>query len=313
MALRQVMEMIDLLDSAKVTGRQVGELFTSRGWDGWEVETVKDTRGSTDFMTVTFSGTEGRQAGGVAPTLGIVGRLGGIGARPELLGMVSDADGAIVALATALKLIDMRSQGDQLKGDVIITTHISPWAPVPSGPQLAPVRMMESPVRVSELYKREVRPEMEAILSVDATKGNRVLNQRGFAISPTVKEGYLLPPSDDLLDIMQNVTGRMPRVLPLATQDITPALQLRHINSIMMPSTMTKSPVVGVATTAGVAVPGTATGANQPPDLEMCVRFCVEVAKGFGSGECRFYNAEEFEKIVALYGSMSRLQTYGNQ
>ena len=122
-----------------------------------------------------------------------------------------------------------------------------------------------------------------------------------------------MPPSDDLLDIMQNVTGRMPAVLPLATQDITPTQELRHINSIMMPSAMTKAPVVGVAITAGIAVAGIATGANQPLDLEMAVRFCIEVAKAFGRGECRFYDAKEFEKIVALYGSMSHLQTWGKE
>lgn len=313
MALKQVIEIIDLLDSAVVNGQQVGELFTSRGWSGWEVETIKSDKGSTDFILVTLPGSEGKRAGGDAPTIGITGRLGAMGARPEILGMVSDADGAIVALSSALKIIDMRRQNDLLRGDVIVTTHISPHAPLPKGPQMGPVRMMGSPVDGRELLKREARPEIEAILSIDATKANRIINHRGFAISPTVKEGYILRPSEDLLDIMQNVTGRMPAVFPLATQDITPTRELRHINSIMMPSAMTKAPVVGVAITAEVAVAGIATGANQPVDLEMAVRFCVEVAKAFGTGECRFYDAKEFEKIVALYGSMSHLQTYGKE
>lgn len=313
MALKQVIEVIDLLDSAKVTGHKVGELFTSRGWSEWEVETIESDRGSTDFITVTLPGTQGKRAGGNAPTLGINGRLGAIGGRPEILGMVSDADGAIVALSSALKLIDMRRQDDLLRGDVIVTTHISPRSPVPTGPQMGPVRMMGSPVDGKELLKREAHPEMEAVLSIDATKANRIINHRGFAISPTVKEGYILRPSEDLLDIMQNVTGRMPVVFPLATQDITPTRELRHINSIMMPSAMTKAPVVGVAITAEVAVAGIATGANQPLDLAMAVRFCIEVAKAFGSGVCRFYDAQEFEKIVALYGSMSHLQTFGKE
>jgi hypothetical protein len=41
------------------------------------------------------------------------------------------------------------------------------------------------------------------------------------------------------------------------------------------------------------------------------VRFCVEVAKGFGKGECAFYDAHEFERLVALYGPMTHLQTLG--
>lgn len=313
MPLKQVMEVIDLLDSARITGHKVGELLTARGCKGWEVETVKGARASTDFLTITLPGTDGRATRGNAPTLGIVGRLGGIGARPAIPGMVSDADGAIVALAVALKLIDMRAQGDPLKGDVVIGTHISPMAPPHTGRQLGPVRMMEAPVDQVELFKREVRSEMEAILSVDATKGNRVINQRGIAITPTVKEGYLLPPANDLLDILQNVTGAMPAVVPLTTQDIVGADELRHVNSIVMPSTITKAPVVGVATIAAVAVPGIATGANQPADLELAARFCIEVAKAYGRGECRFFVQEDFDRLVALYGPMNHLQTAGRK
>jgi hypothetical protein len=62
--------------------------------------------------------------------LGIIGRLGGIGARPAAIGLVSDANGAITAIACALKLADMSRAGDCLLGDVIIATHIRPIAPV---------------------------------------------------------------------------------------------------------------------------------------------------------------------------------------
>ncbi|MGO0916215.1 DUF1177 family protein, partial [Clostridioides difficile] len=40
-------------------------------------------------------GKNGKLKGGDAPTLGILGRLGGIGARPEVIGFVSDGDGAL--------------------------------------------------------------------------------------------------------------------------------------------------------------------------------------------------------------------------
>jgi hypothetical protein len=33
------------------------------------------------------------------------------------------------------------------------------------------------------------------------------------------------------------------------------------------------------------------------------------VAKLFGTGKCRFYDEEEFERIVKLYGVMTHLQT----
>ena len=170
---------------------------------------------------------------------------------------------------------------------------------------------MGSPVDGREIAKREAQIGADAVLSVDATKANRIINRRGFAISPTVKEGYILPPSDDLLSIMESVTGRPAVVLPLATQDILPTREVRHINSVMLPAAHTSAPVVGVALTAETLVHGVATGANQPLDLESATRFCIEVAKVFGQNLCRFYDPAEFEKLVALYGSMKHLQTAG--
>jgi hypothetical protein len=41
------------------------------------------------------------------------------------------------------------------------------------------------------------------------------------------------------------------------------------------------------------------------------VRFCLEVAKAFGQGTCRFFDGEEWARIQARYGSMKRLQTLG--
>src|SRR5207237_3882745 len=258
------MEVIDLLDSAQVNGGVVGDFLRARGWTDWTVEHIEGARGSTDFVTLSVPGSAGKRAGGQAPTLAVLGRLGSLGARPQVIGMVSDADGAIVALAAALKLISMRQQGDVLPGDVVIATHISPRALPPERPNAAGVRMMGAPVDGREIAMREARIEADAVLSIDATKANRLVNGRGFAISPTVKEGYILRVSDDLLDIMQQVTGRLPLVFPLATQDLAPNWELRHINSIMLPAARTPAPVVGVATTTETVVHGVSTGANQP-------------------------------------------------
>ena len=141
------------------------------------------------------------------------------------------------------------------------------------------------------MNKYEVDERMEAILAIDTTKGNRVINCKGFAISPTLKDGYILRVSEDLLDIMQIVTGTLPVVFPITTQDITPyGNEIYHLNSIMQPATATNAPVVGVAITTEVPVPGCATGANHTVDIEMAVRFVVEVAKAYGEGKCSFYD-----------------------
>jgi hypothetical protein len=153
---------------------------------------------------------------------------------------------------------------------------------------------------------------MDAVLSIDATKGNRVVNHRGFAITPTVREGYILPVAPDLIDVYERVSGRPAVVLPLSTYDITPyGNALYHVNSILQPAVATAAPVVGVATTAVTAVPGTATGANHVEDIDDVVRFCIEVAKGHGAGTVHLYDEGEFARAVALYGAMTHLQSGG--
>lgn len=309
MALKQVLEIYDLLDSAHVNGEQVVELFKQRGVDNVFFETVRGEIGSTDFVKIVIPGKSGKQKGGTAPTLGIIGRLGGIGARPEAIGFVSDGDGAAAALAAGLKLADMQSKGDVLAGDVIIATHICPDAPTQPH---EPVPFMGSPVDITTMNKYEVDPEMDAILSIDTTKGNRIINHKGIAISPTVKEGYILRVSEDLVTAVEMVTGQSAFVFPITTQDITPyGNDLYHLNSILQPAVSTSAPVVGVAITAAVPVPGCATGASHELDIELAARLGVEVAKMFGANHCQFYDREEFALIQRLYGSMSHLQTLG--
>lgn len=298
MCLKQVMETYELLDSAIVTGEAVATMLRERGVSDVTVETIEGPEATTDFIKAVIPGGEG-------PVLGIIGRLGGVGARPEAIGLVSDADGAIVAVASALKMADMARVGDAMPGPVIVATHICPSAPTLPH---KPVSFMNTPVDMELLLRREVDDRMEAILSIDTTKGNRIINYKGFAISPTLKEGYILRCSEDLLDLMEIVTGRPPRVFAITMQDITPmGNDIYHLNSIMQPGLLTDAPVVGLATTAETVVPGCASGASSIVDLEAAVRFCVEVAKAFGAGKCQFYDVEEARLIQTKYGSMSHL------
>ncbi|WP_079908548.1 DUF1177 domain-containing protein [Paenibacillus sp. 32352] len=309
MTLKQTLITLDVLDDGTVNGERVKQLFKDYPNVSVQVTVVKGEKGSTDFIKMVIPGTEGKSKGGNAPTFGIVGRLGGIGARPTRIGLVSDADGAVAAVASALKLAEMQTRGDSLKGDVIVTTHICPDAP--TRPH-EPVDFMDSPVDILTMNQHEIVPEMEAILSIDTTKGNRVINHKGIAISPTVKEGYILRISDDLLRIMEMTTGQLPVTFPVTTQDITPyGNDLYHINSILQPAVATDAPVVGVAITAQSIVPGCGTGASHEIDIATAVRFAVEVAKEVTNGTCEFYSKQEFARIQQLYGSMKILQTSG--
>lgn len=309
MSFKHVLEAYDLLDDASVTGERVCELWSSYGVEDVSSTTIEGDKGSTDFVRGIVRGARGCSSGGDAPTLGIVGRLGGLGARPERIGFVSDGDGALTAVASAAKLGEMHRRGDILPGDVVVTTHICPDAP--TRPH-HPVAFMDSPVGIAEMNDHEATDEMEAVLSVDTTKGNRIVNHLGIAITPTVKQGWVLRVSEDLLQVYADTLGILPVTLPITMQDITPyGNDVYHVNSIVQPAVATAAPVVGVAITAQSAIPGCGTGATNLPVVDAAVRFCIEVAKGFGAGTCTFYDPAEFDRLVSLYGEMTRLQTGG--
>jgi len=310
MLLNEVLDLFPLLDNPNASGKLVKELLINEGAENVEIFPVEGKKGHTDFISIKIVGSDGKTKGGSAPTLGIIGRLGGIGARPERIGFVSDGDGAIAALTAALKLIRSKRSGDNLVGDVIVRTHICPNAPVKPH---KPVPFMNSPVDMEVMNKHEVSNEMDAIISIDTTKGNNILNHKGIAISPTVKEGYILPVSSDLVNIMEQVSGQSCRILPLSTQDITPySNNLYHVNSILQPATATDIPVLGLAITANVPVAGCATGASHEVDIALAATYVIEVAKEFGNNNLEFYDKEEFLKLKAIYGSMKQLQTRGN-
>lgn len=310
MSLKYVMEMYEIMDDIHVTGEKVKLFLTSINESAQiEVQTIEGNKGKTDFIRIVVPGKNGATVGGDAPTLGIIGRLGGIGARPEMIGFVSDGDGALASMAAAAKLLDMSNKGDQLDGDVVLTTHICPNAPTQPHD---PVPFMDSPVDILTMNQYEVDQKMDAILSIDTTKGNQITNHRGFAITPTVKEGYILKVSEDLLHVYTQSVGKLPVTMPITTQDITPyGNDVYHINSILQPSVSTDKPVVGVAITTETAVAGCGTGASRITDVEEAVRFCIEVAKLYGQSKCNLYDEKEFNHLEELYGKMTHLQTLG--
>jgi hypothetical protein len=306
MTLQQTLEAFEALDSAHASGQRVADLLARYSSARVTVEEIVSDEGKTDFIKIVIPGSSGKSVGGSSPTLGIIGRLGGIGARPRRIGLVSDGDGAVTTVAAALKLAKMQAEGDPLPGDVIVTTHICPNAPTRPHD---PVEMMGSPVSSEKIGAVEVTLEMDAILSIDATKGNRILNHKGFALSPTVTEGWILRVSEDLLRIMETTTGRRALTFPITMQDITPyGNGVYHLNSILQPSVVADAPVVGVAICTETAVPGSATGASHEIDIAAAVRFAVEVAKEFGRGAAQFYDPQEFALLTRLYGSMRHLR-----
>ena len=112
MALKQAIEAYELLDQATINGERVAALLRGRGLQVTVTSGLTGEKGHTDFIRVLVPGSkQASKPMASAPTLGIIGQLGGIGARPTVIGLVSDADGAITALACALKLADMINGG----------------------------------------------------------------------------------------------------------------------------------------------------------------------------------------------------------
>ena len=114
MLIKQVIQVYDLLDRADASGKKVKEYMESLGAKDIILEKLhdEDDTKTTDYIRITIPGKNGKVMKGNSPTLGVLGRLGGIGARPEVVGYVSDGDGALAALAVAAKLLEMQLNGD---------------------------------------------------------------------------------------------------------------------------------------------------------------------------------------------------------
>jgi hypothetical protein len=309
MSFKQTVEIYELLDSAFVDGERVVEMFREHGIETARHQRLFGEKGWTDLVEVLIQGNKGKSLGGSAPTLNIAGSLGGIGGRPDLIGLVSDADGALVALASALKIADMRKNGDILDGDVLIRTTICTKAPTM---RHDPVTFMSSWVNFRELKKQIIDKNADGILITETTKGNKVINHNGFAISPTVKKGWILEVSPDAISVMERVTGRPVVVVPLSMKDLTPSDSgIDHLNGVGEVPEGVTAPAIGVSITTELPIAGSAQGASSIVSLEAAVRFCVEVAKDFGRGRFKFYNEEQFNKLVSMYGDMSIIQTNG--
>lgn len=152
MLLKQLMEVFDILDDSQASGEKMKNYLHEIAPD-CKVEVLKLTGPegkSTDVIRIYIPGKSGKMNGGTAPTLGIIGRLGGLGARPVMTGFVSDGDGALASLTAAAKLLDMQKKGDALEGDVIVATHICPDAPTQPH---EPVPFMGSPVEMLRTMK----------------------------------------------------------------------------------------------------------------------------------------------------------------
>ena len=304
--LREILDTIDLLDDIE---NGVSAFLDSLVPGDWEAtsDDYEGEKGRTEFVKILFPGINGRSAGGTAPTLGIIGSNGGIRLPTERPGLVSDADGCIVGLACAQRLARMASRGQRLQGDVLVSTHICQRAhPEPHDPY----PFVMSPLPSSEKHPRLVDERMDAILTPETCKGNKLVSPpAGFAVTQPVKEGYILRPHESILHLYEMTTGKMPVVFPLNMQDITPYESgVHHVCGMALPSVFSPAPVIGVPLAMEVPIMPAATGTQQPSALEAAGRFCLEVAGGLGRGSCQFYYESDYQGFIEAYGPIRSWQ-----
>ena len=303
--LKHVIEVIEAIDRASIGDRDIESLIPKCDYTNLEIEKiVKDGR-TIHVVRYIYRGPRSGRA------IAVIGRLGGVGARPRIVGLVSDADGAIVALALARKISYMCMYGDHLPGEVYIATSISTHSIVRDE---KPAPMISPPIDLYSLIEKELafKGDPEAYISVDATKANKIIKVEHFAVTPVVVRGWIIPPSEDLLDLYTAVTGRDPAVVPITMQDIVPyTTRVKHINSILQAWLYTDKPVVGVATTSPKLVPGSATGVTNAVGLDMASRYILEVVKGFNSGDIELYSRDDLDELVRVHGEVKHIFARG--
>jgi hypothetical protein len=304
--LREVLDTIDLLDDIN---HGVESFLASLAPGDWTASTdeYSGEKGRTEFIKLLFPGTHGRVSGGDAKTLGIIGSNGGIRLPTERPGLVSDADGCLVGLACAQRLARMAARGQRLMGDVMVSTHICQRAhPEPHDPY----PFVMSPLPSSEKHPRLVDECMEAILTPETCKGNKLVSPvAGFAVTQPVKEGYILRPHESVLHLYEMTTGKSPVVFPLTMQDITPYESgVHHVCGMALPSVFSRAPVIGVPLAMEVPIMPAATGTQQPMVLETAGRFCLEVAGAFGRGDCHFYYDSDYQGFMDAYAGVQGWQ-----
>ena len=299
--LRETLDVLDFLDDARNAADPFAALLPD-GDHSIEITPFESDLGRTDFIKILFPGSAGKSGGGSAPTTGIIGSNGGLRLPGDYPGLASDADGCIVGLACALRLARMRQRDQLLTGDVLVSTHICQQAhPAPHDP----FPFVMSPLPSSEKHPRLVDARMDAILTPETCKGNKMVSHLGFAMTPPVREGFILRAHESMLHIMEMVTGKAPVMFPITMQDVTPyELGVHHICGMVLPSIFSTAPVVGVPLVTEIQTHPSATGVQQPMVLESAGRFCIEVATAFGNCDCQFYYQGDFDGMVETFGAM---------
>lgn len=106
--MKQVIDTIELLSSAHITGEAVAQALRAAGDCEVEVTPLERDGAATEFLSIVIPGADPPRRNWASSAAWAAS------ARPAVTGLVSDSDGAVVAIAAALKIMAMARQGDVL-------------------------------------------------------------------------------------------------------------------------------------------------------------------------------------------------------
>jgi len=290
MMLKSLIDAIEILET-KDPLRKIRERL--KGVEYFEYK--EDKMGEVTFLKVYFNyGNKNK--------VEILGRLGAIQMQNVNKGLVSDADGAIITLAVLFELQNLLNNGIELNLGVSFVTNISLNAKlIPH----KPFDFMVPSIGLEDALKEEVESNASLILSIDSTKGNKIAKFDDFAITHVIKDGYILKPNDEIIDIYNRVTGHEVYFIPLTTGDLTPMdFNVYHISTLVSPWLYTESPVIGIATVSKQIIPGYVTGVLNIEMLEHAARFCLELLK-FVEKDGKVYDENELSELINRLGESS--------
>ena len=282
--LKEIVDVFMMLDDPNINGEKVRQFFLERGHNRAEVRRTGGDEGLAEFIKIIVPGRSGKLIGGSSPTLGIIGRWDG--SAPGKTGALSDADGVIASLAIALRLTEMAGEDDAPYGDVIVSTFLC-YNALASDHNTA--SFLGSQIDMEAMNEIGVDPEMDTIISIGAAKGNRITSVRGFAITPVIREGCILPLPDGVIDVLQKSTRTGTDVICITSHDMEPYGGQNSINSILQPNTATSAGVMGVAIQPEDVVPWSSAWAMHVVNVAGACTFCIEIAKSYGSMKLKFF------------------------
>ncbi|BCU71595.1 DUF1177 family protein [Stygiolobus caldivivus] len=296
MILESLIKTVSALET-KNPKQKILEIIKNRGV---EVEEINLKANNEDVTYLRFYVKNSKNR-----TVEVLGRLGAVQINNSI-GLVSDADGAIVSLTVLLELLNLIENGFNIPINVTVITNVSTNAMlIPH----QPFYFMVPLVGLEEAIKYEVDKKADTLISIDSTKGNKIAKYNDFAITHVIKEGYILRVTEEIIDIYTRVTNHEPYFIPLTTGDLTPlSFKVYHISTTLVsPWIYTDAAVLGVATVSAYPVPGYATGVMDINMLEHASRFILELIKYLNDKNLVYYD-DELKELKEKIGNSNLLR-----